>query len=204
MIMAAKTCFITGAARGFGHLRAEAALVWRDNSGLIDPFSWLSPIPSSPTPVEQHNLQYWRLRHRLRLMLSISECHKRGFPDDGGKLFFFFTFSGASILRLSFYKDFEMSIIYVVVLTYIKPLEDVDSQLPDHVEWLKKGYSDGVFLTSGRRIPRNGGVILAKCDSLESLEARLSQDPFQKFNIAKAEIIPFEATMKATLLENIF
>jgi hypothetical protein len=75
MIMAAKTCFITGAARGFGHLRAEAALVWRDNSGLLNPFSWLSPIPSSPTPVEQHNLQYWRLRHRLRLMLSISDVY---------------------------------------------------------------------------------------------------------------------------------
>ncbi len=97
-----------------------------------------------------------------------------------------------------------MSIIYVVILTYIKPLEDVDAQIAEHVEWLKKGYSEGVFLTSGRRIPRNGGVILAKCDSLESLEARLSQDPFQKFNIAKAEIIPFEATMKAELLENIF
>lgn len=96
-----------------------------------------------------------------------------------------------------------MSIIYVVVLTYIKPLEEVDSQIPAHVEWLKKGYSDGVFLASGKRIPRNGGVILAKCDSIESLEERLSQDPFQKLNIATAEIIPFEASMKAQLLQNI-
>lgn len=97
-----------------------------------------------------------------------------------------------------------MSIIYVVVLTYIKPLEEVDSQIPAHVEWLKQGYADGVFLASGRRIPRNGGVILAKSDSLESLEERLSQDPFQKLKIAKAEIIPFDASMKAPLLENIF
>lgn len=96
-----------------------------------------------------------------------------------------------------------MSIIYVVVLTYIKPLEEVDSQIPAHVEWLKKGYSDGVFLASGRRIPRNGGVILAKCDSIESLEARLSQDPFQKLNIAKAEIIPFEATITSQLLGSV-
>lgn len=96
-----------------------------------------------------------------------------------------------------------MSIIYVVVLTYIKPLEDVDALIPEHVEWLKKGYSEGVFLASGRRIPRNGGVILAQCDSVEMLEERLSQDPFQKMNIAKAEIIPFEATMKAQMLESI-
>ena len=97
-----------------------------------------------------------------------------------------------------------MSTVYVVVLTYIKSLEDVDAQIPAHVEWLKKGYSDGVFLASGRRIPRNGGIILAKCDSLESLEERLSQDPFQKLNIAKAEIIPFEASMKVPLLDKIF
>ncbi|TGC64042.1 hypothetical protein C9F04_05040 [Salmonella enterica subsp. enterica serovar Wilhelmsburg] len=96
-----------------------------------------------------------------------------------------------------------MSIIYVVVLTYIKPLEEVDSQIPAHIEWLKQGYSDGIFLASGRRIPRNGGVILAKCDSSESLKKFLSQDPFQKLNIAKAEIIPFEASMKAQLLESI-
>jgi uncharacterized protein YciI len=102
----------------------------------------------------------------------------------------------------SFHRDYRMSIIYVVVLTYVKPLEEVDSQIPEHVEWLKKGYSDGVFLASGRRVPRNGGVIIAKCDSAESLEERLRQDPFQKLNIAKAEIIPFEATMKAKFLEN--
>ena len=96
-----------------------------------------------------------------------------------------------------------MSTIYVVVLTYIKPLEEVDSQIPEHVEWLKQGYTDGVFLASGRRIPRNGGVILAKSDSLEALKIRLSHDPFQKMKIAKAEIIPFEATMKAQLLESI-
>lgn len=97
-----------------------------------------------------------------------------------------------------------MSIIYVVVLTYIKPLDEVDFQMTEHVEWLKQGYADGVFIASGRRIPRDGGVILAKSDNIETLKALLSQDPFQKLNIAKAEIIPFEVTMKAQLLDTIF
>ncbi|EIZ2110764.1 hypothetical protein MOQ95_005504 [Salmonella enterica] len=97
-----------------------------------------------------------------------------------------------------------MSTVYVVVLTYIKSQEEVDEQIPAHVEWLTKGYSDGVFLASGRRIPRNGGIILAKCDNLESLEERLSQDPFQRLNIAITEIFPFEASMKTNLLESIF
>lgn len=97
-----------------------------------------------------------------------------------------------------------MNTIYIVVLTYIKPLEEVDSQIPEHVEWLKRGYSDGIFLASGRRIPRNGGVIIAKCDNIDSLKAHLSKDPFQKLGIAKTEIISFEVTMKAQLLDTIF
>lgn len=74
-------------------------------------------------------------------------------------------------------QGFQDSTIYVVVLTYIKPLEEVDRAIPAHIEWLKKGYADGLFLASGRRIPRTGGVILAKCDSRETLQARLSQIP---------------------------
>ncbi len=45
-----------------------------------------------------------------------------------------------------------MSTIYVVVLTYIKPLEEVDRAIPPTSNG-SKGYADGLFLASGRRIP---------------------------------------------------
>ncbi len=96
-----------------------------------------------------------------------------------------------------------MSTIAVVVLTYVKPLDEVDAQLAAHVEWLKKGYADGIFLASGRKIPRSGGVILAKGDDMDALRTRLSQDPFQQSGVAKAEIIPFKATMTAPSLQHL-
>lgn len=96
-----------------------------------------------------------------------------------------------------------MSVIYVVVLTYVRPLDEIDEQIPAHVEWLKQGYADGVFLASGRRIPRTGGVIMARSDSLEALQARLSQDPFQKQGLARAEIISFDASMTALPLQGL-
>ena len=68
----------------------------------------------------------------------------------------------------------------------------------------KKGVCRGIFLASGRRILRNSGVILAKCESLASLEERLREDPFQKLKLATVEIIPFEPSMKTELLENVF
>ena len=84
-----------------------------------------------------------------------------------------------------------MSTVYIVILTYIKPLEEIDAAIPAHVEWLKKRYAEGIFLASGIRNPRNGGVILAKCESLASLEERLREDPFQALKLATVEIIPF-------------
>ncbi|WP_316429697.1 YciI family protein [Klebsiella oxytoca] len=94
-----------------------------------------------------------------------------------------------------------MSTIAVVVLTYVKPLEEVDAQLAAHVEWLKQGYAEGIFLASGRTIPRSGGVILAKGDDMAALQNRLSLDPFQQSGVAKADIIPFEATMTSPSLQ---
>lgn len=96
-----------------------------------------------------------------------------------------------------------MSVIYVVVLTYVRPLEEIDEQIPAHVEWLKRGYADGVFIASGRRIPRTGGVILAKSDNLEQLQARLSQDPFQQYGLASADVIPFDASMTSLPLQGL-
>ena len=97
-----------------------------------------------------------------------------------------------------------MTTVYIVILIYIKPLDEIDAAIPAHVEWLKKGYAEGIFLVSGRRIPRNGGVILAKCESLASLEERLREDPFQRLKLTTVEIIPFEPSMKAELLDNVF
>ena len=46
--------------------------------------------------------------------------------------------------------------MFIITLTYLKPVEDVDALMPGHVEWLDQGYADGLFLASGRRIPHSG------------------------------------------------
>ena len=96
-----------------------------------------------------------------------------------------------------------MSVIYVVVLTYIKPLSEIDAHLAAHIDWLNQGYEQGVFLSSGRRIPRNGGVILARSASREALQARLQRDPFQQHGLARCDIIPFEASRCAATIQGL-
>lgn len=46
--------------------------------------------------------------------------------------------------------DNKMSVLCVVVLTYVKPLHEIDAQIPAHVEWLK-GYADGLFWLPGEK-----------------------------------------------------
>lgn len=97
-----------------------------------------------------------------------------------------------------------MSLIYVMILNYIKPLEDVDAEMDNHIKWLEKGYEEGVFIASGKQVPRVGGIILAKSDSLEKLQERNQEDPFQKAGLVEVKIIAFDASMKLDGLNDIF
>jgi uncharacterized protein YciI len=87
--------------------------------------------------------------------------------------------------------------VFVVILTYTKPLDLVDSHLEAHVEFLKKSYEENVFIASGRQVPRTGGVILARAASMEALQQVLSNDPFYKNGVADYRIIEFTASMAA-------
>jgi len=91
--------------------------------------------------------------------------------------------------------------VFVVTLTYIKPLEAVDVLIPAHVEWLKAQYAAGYFLASGRRVPRTGGVILAHGLERATLEGVLAQDPFSIAGVAEYSIVEFVPSMAAEALD---
>jgi uncharacterized protein YciI len=44
-------------------------------------------------------------------------------------------------------------IMFIVSLTYKRPLEEVDRQLDAHVAYLKQEYANGNFIASGRKVP---------------------------------------------------
>ena len=83
--------------------------------------------------------------------------------------------------------------MFVVLVNYVKPLAVIDALIPGHVEFLDRHYQDGTFLASGRRVPRTGGVILARAASREALSAVLAEDPFAREGAAEYEILEFAA-----------
>jgi uncharacterized protein YciI len=91
--------------------------------------------------------------------------------------------------------------VFILELTYIAPLERVDEVLPDHVGWLKTHYATGEFIASGRKIPRDGGVILAVTADRASVEAITATDPFVLAGVCEYRLTQFVATTVANGLE---
>jgi uncharacterized protein YciI len=90
--------------------------------------------------------------------------------------------------------------MFIISLTYIKPLEEVDALLEEHVEYLKEQYALKNFLVSGRKAPRTGGVILARAVSREEIETIITLDPFYCHGAAEYEITEFTPTMTSDVL----
>lgn len=97
-----------------------------------------------------------------------------------------------------------MNTLYIAVLTYTAPLEEVERYLPAHMEWLEKGYAEGAFIASGRRVPRTGGIIVAKGTHLSEVESRLQQDPFQVHSVASVDVYPFVVSKHVEALKGLF
>ena len=87
--------------------------------------------------------------------------------------------------------------MFVIELTYKVDLSAVDAQMKAHMAFLRKYYAAGNFLVSGRKIPREGGVILAVGTSREQIESIMKEDPFCSRGLADVRIIEFRASQRA-------
>ncbi|MDO3641573.1 YciI family protein [Mucilaginibacter sp. L3T2-6] len=81
--------------------------------------------------------------------------------------------------------------MFIINLTYIVPLEELDQHMADHVKYLHKYYDKNIFIASGRKVPRTGGIILALADSKETIEQIIKEDPFYTNRLAQFDITEF-------------
>ena len=81
--------------------------------------------------------------------------------------------------------------MFIIDLHYIVPLEQLDSHMTEHVKYLQKYYTQNVFVASGRKVPRTGGVILALAPSREVLDEIIKEDPFYLHKLAEFSVTEF-------------
>jgi uncharacterized protein YciI len=87
--------------------------------------------------------------------------------------------------------------MFVIELVYKVDLEKIDAHMAAHVQFLKRYYAAGNFLVSGRKIPRDGGIILAVGNSREEIQAIVEEDPFYTLGLADVRVIEFRASQRA-------
>ncbi len=82
--------------------------------------------------------------------------------------------------------------MFIINLNYTAPLEKIDAAMKDHMVFLNACYKEGLFIVSGRKIPRTGGIIIAQASSKEAMEALMRNDPFVAQGLAEMEVIEFQ------------
>ncbi|MFH8436885.1 YciI family protein [Streptomyces sp. NPDC018007] len=87
--------------------------------------------------------------------------------------------------------------MFVLELTYTAPVERVDALMTEHMAWLDAQYAAGVFIASGRKNPRDGGVILAVGEDRAAIEGIAAADPFAAHGVCAYRITEFIATRTA-------
>jgi len=91
--------------------------------------------------------------------------------------------------------------MFVLELTYTVPLDRVGEFMGDHLTWVKAQYDAGVFVASGRKEPRDGGVVIAVGSDRAAIEELVATDPFFVAGVCEYRVTQFFATTVAPALE---
>lgn len=91
--------------------------------------------------------------------------------------------------------------MYLVQVTYIKPIQDVDSHLASHRAFLDNYYKSGNLLCSGPQNPRVGGIIVCNFPNIDDVWNFIHKDPFFINEIAAYKAIEFNPVKYAKRFE---
>lgn len=80
---------------------------------------------------------------------------------------------------------------FVCEIIYKAPIEQIEATTLEHRSFLRTGYDQGFILMSGPQVPRTGGMVIAKGESMEAMAEFFSNDPYQKKGLAVYEFIEF-------------
>ena len=92
--------------------------------------------------------------------------------------------------------------LFIVSIRYEKSLEEIDALMNKHMVFLRKHYAAGDFLASGRKLPRTGGIIIAKGIDIHSIDKIMKTDPFFTGKLASFEITEFQASQQAAEIKS--
>lgn len=85
--------------------------------------------------------------------------------------------------------------MFIIFLRFTEKKSQAGQFMDGHKAWIRRGFSDGIFLLAGSLEPGLGGGILAHHTSLADLQQRIAEDPFVAEGIVTAELHEFDPGM---------
>jgi uncharacterized protein YciI len=87
---------------------------------------------------------------------------------------------------------YEVTMLFVVLMHYTRPLADVDAVRAEHVRHLERYADRGLVQAWARRDPPSGGVLIVGAPDRAAIEAIVAEDPYVKTGVAKPEVVEFK------------
>ena len=81
---------------------------------------------------------------------------------------------------------------FLININYLLPVEQLAEILPKHRAFLQTGYDAGYLLCSGPKNPKTGGLVIARADSLETIQSFFANDPYLLNKVAEYTYTEFE------------
>jgi uncharacterized protein YciI len=91
---------------------------------------------------------------------------------------------------------------FIVELTYTVTFEQLADAIPLHRAFLQTGYDRGWVLFSGPQLPKTGGIIAIRMESLDAVKAFLEDDPFKLMGLAQYRFVEFDMVKCQPLLDS--
>lgn len=92
--------------------------------------------------------------------------------------------------------------LHIIDLHYLVEENEVAKIRPSHRDFLDIGYEKGIFLASGPKVPKTGGVIMA-LGNMETIKEFIKKDPFYINDIAEYSFQTFDAVKYTDALANL-
>lgn len=90
---------------------------------------------------------------------------------------------------------------FIIDIRYIAPITEIERVLIRHRAFLQEGYDAGLLLMSGPKNPREGGIIVARAESREAIEAFFARDPYAQEAVATHHFTEFSPVKRQAFLD---
>lgn len=81
--------------------------------------------------------------------------------------------------------------MFIIILTYTKPIEIVDQYVQEHRTYLDECYAKNYLVVSGPQQPRTGGVLISSLTDRNLINQLIENDPYHKNDVAQYQVIEF-------------